>query len=266
MPDNNIISDDLTLLETAIREAGEIALKYYHSSARSWNKGDGTPVTEADLAVDEFLKSTLLRDRPDYGWLSEETADNSDRLSCERVWIVDPIDGTRSFVERTGEWCISIALVERGKPVLARVFRPLAQDMYGATPGGGATRNDETISTSKTHELENCRMMTRGRVLDSSRWETPWPHMQTGIATSLALRLCLVADGSFDGTIALGNKCDWDLAAGDLIVREAGGCVTNIDGNLLTYNRKETRQPGGVVAAGQSLHEKILQKTRSNNN
>ena len=262
MPGNKAISEDLLLLDDTIRQAGELALKYYNSSTRSWNKGDGTPVTEADLAVDELLKNALMKDRPDYGWLSEETADNSDRLSCERVWIVDPIDGTRSFVERTGEWCISIALVERGKPVLARVFRPLSQDMYGATPGGGATLNGEIITTSKRSDLENCRMMARKRALDPSRWERPWPHMQTGIATSLALRLCLVADGSFDGAIALGNKCEWDLAAGDLIVSEAGGCVTNIEGDLLEYNRQETRQPGGVVAAGRRLHEKILQQTK----
>ena len=264
MPGNKVISDDQSLLEQVIREAGDLALKYYNSSARSWNKGDGTPVTEADLAVDAFLKDALMRDRPDYGWLSEETTDNHERLSRERVWIVDPIDGTRSFVERTGEWCISIALVENGKPVLARVFRPLTQDMYGAVPGGGANLNGKLISTSGRMELENCRMMTRSRALASTRWKKSWPHMQTGIATSLALRLCLVADGSFDGTIALGNKCDWDLAAGDLIVREAGGYVTNIEGTRMAYNKQETRQPGGVIAAGRPLHEKILQQTKSN--
>lgn len=266
MPDSNVISDDQQLLEQTIREAGELALKYYNSSARSWNKGDGTPVTEADLAVDEFLKNALMQDRPDYGWLSEETTDNSERLGRDRVWIVDPIDGTRSFVERTGEWCISIALIEQGRPVLARVFRPLTQDMYGAVPGGGAKLNGNKITTTQRSELTNCRMMTRRRALQSSSWKKPWPHMETGIATSLALRLCLVADGSFDGTIALGNKCDWDLAAGDLIVQEAGGYVTNIDGNLLDYNRQETRQPGGVIAAGRPLHEKILHQLLDDNN
>ncbi|HFC05162.1 MAG TPA: 3'(2'),5'-bisphosphate nucleotidase CysQ [Rhizobiales bacterium] len=263
MPDNKVISDDRQLLDRAIRQAGELALKYYNSCTKSWDKSDGTPVTEADLAVDEYLKETLMQDRPDYGWLSEETTDNSDRLSRKRVWIVDPIDGTRSFVERTGEWCISIALVEEGKPVLARIFRPLANDMYEAVPGGGATLNGKIIVTTERQELENCRMMTRGRVLQSSRWSKPWPHMQTGIATSLALRLCLVADGRFDATIALGDKCDWDLAAGDLIVREAGGCVTNIFGQNLLYNQEQTRQPGGLVAAGKALHAKILQQTQS---
>ena len=263
MPGNSAIEQDQLLLEEVIREAGALALTYYNSSAKSWNKSDGTPVTEADLAVDEFLKTSLLKDRPDYGWLSEETTDDHQRLARERVWIVDPIDGTRSFVERTGEWCISIALVERGRPILARVFRPLAKDMYGAVPGSGATLNGDVISTTKRSRLENCRMMTRSRALQSPRWQKPWPHMQTGIATSLALRLCLVADGRFDGAIALGNKCDWDLAAGDLIVHEAGGCVTNIDGNRLSYNNEKTRQPGGLIAAGCLLHAKILQQTKS---
>jgi len=209
------------------------------------------------------LKNALMADRPDYGWLSEETTDNDDRLSRKRVWIIDPIDGTRSFVERTGEWCISAALVENGKPILARIFRPLEQDMYSAVPNGGAKLNGQTISTSTRSELENCRMMTRGRVLEPSKWETPWPHMQTGIATSLALRLCLVADGSFDATIALGSKCDWDLAAGDLIVREAGGCVSNIHGEEMLYNQRQTRQPGGLVAAGKPLFGKMLLQTKT---
>lgn len=263
MPGNDFRSDDEGLLDQAIRDAGALALKYYNSSAKSWDKSDGSPVTEADLAVDEFLKDALMKHRPDYGWLSEETTDNDDRLARKYVWIVDPIDGTRSFVERTGEWCISVALVENGKPIVARVFRPLAQDMYSAVPGGGATLNGEPIRTTNRDKLENCRMMTRGRVLDESKWNTPWPHMQTGIATSLALRLCLVADGSFDGTIALGNKCDWDLAAGDLIVREAGGCISNIYGQSLEYNQVETRQPGGLIAAGKPLFEKMLKQTKT---
>lgn len=252
------LQDDEALLDRAIRQAGELAMSFYNSSVKSWNKSDGSPITEADLAVDTFLKNALLKHRPDYGWLSEETADSDDRLTRSRVWIVDPIDGTRSFVERTGEWCISAALVEDGKPVLARVYRPLADHMYSATPNGGAYLSGKSICASNTDTLENCKMMTRGRVLESPRWKTPWPHMQTGIATSLALRLCLVADGSFDGTIALGDKCDWDLAAGDLIVREAGGCVTNIHGDTLAYNNKQTRQPGGLMVAGKNLHKKML--------
>ncbi len=263
MPGNNFSSDDEMLLDKAIRDAGAIALDYYNSSAKSWDKSDGSPVTEADIAVDEFLKTTLLKDRPDYGWLSEETTDNKDRLSCQRVWIVDPIDGTRSFVERTGEWCISVALVENGAPVLARIFRPLAQDMYSAVPGGGAKLNGKTIKTSVCEKLENCRLMTRGRVLDPVKWHQPWPHMQTGIATSLALRLCMVADGSFDGTIALGSKCDWDLAAGDLIVREAGGNISNLYGQKMIYNGEQTRQSGGLIAAGNPLFKLMIDQAKT---
>jgi len=262
LPASDARPDDVELLDQAIRQAGEIALKYYNSSAKSWNKDDGSPVTEADLAVDEFLKTSLLAERPDYGWLSEETTDDKQRLNCKRVWIVDPIDGTRSFVDRTGEWCISVGLVENGKPVVARIFRPITQDMYSAVPGGGAHLNGKPIKTTVRDRLANSRMMTRGRVLDPEKWHEPWPAMQTGIATSLALRLCLVADGSFDGTIALGNKCDWDLAAGDLIVREAGGRISNIYGQALTYNREQTRQPGGLIAAGVPLYDKMLEQAK----
>jgi len=263
LPGNKARSDDEKLLDQAVRDAGALALKFYNSSAKSWDKSDGSPVTEADIAVDAFLKNTLMKDRTGYGWLSEETTDNEARLSCQKVWIVDPIDGTRSFVERTGEWCISAALVENGKPVLAKIFRPLANDFYSAVSGGRATRNGKLISATVRDTLENCRLMTRGRVLDPAKWEKPWPHIQTGIATSLALRLCMVADGSFDGTIALGNKCDWDLAAGDLIVREAGGCISNIYGDKLTYNGRKTRQPGGLIAAGKPLFNIMLEQAKT---
>ncbi len=263
MPDSEVTSDDEKLLDQAIRDAGELALKYYNSATKSWDKSDGSPVTEADLAVDDFLKRALMKNRPDYGWLSEESTDNDERLSRHKVWIVDPIDGTRSFVERTGEWCISAALVANGKPILARIFRPLAGDMYGAVPGGGANLNGKPIKTTVRDTLENCRMMTRGRVLDPAKWDKPWPLMQTGIATSLALRLCLVADGRFDGTIALGNKCDWDLAAGHLIVQEAGGQISNIFGQELTYNQQQTRQPGGLIAAGNPLFNLMLEQAKT---
>jgi len=257
---SNIVSDE-QVLDRAIREAGALALDYHNSSAKSWNKADGSPVTEADMAVDAFLKEALLKDRPDYGWLSEETTDDLHRLTCDHVWIVDPIDGTRSFVERSGEWCISIALVKHGVPILARVFRPLADDMYGATIGSGSTLNGKTISTTDCQQLENCKMMTRGRVLAGEKWQKSWPPMQIDIAISLALRLCLVAEGRVDGTIALGGKCEWDLAAGDLIVREAGGQITNIEGEPMTYNNKNTRQSGGLIAAGPTLHQKILRQS-----
>ncbi len=260
MPGNKARSDDEKLLDQAVRDAGALAMQFYNSSAKSWDKSDGSPVTEADIAVDEFLKDALMKDRPDYGWLSEETTDTSDRLTCQHVWVVDPIDGTRSFIERTNEWSISIALLENNEPVLARIFRPVTQEMYSAVSGGGAMLNGTSIKVTNRDKLENCRMMTRGKVLKLSHWKKPWPPMQTGIITSLALRICLVADGSYDVTLTKGNESDWDLAAGDLIVREAGGCISDVYGKKLTYNGQQTQQSGGMIAAGKPLFNIMLEQ------
>jgi len=263
LPENKPSLDDEELIEQAIVQAGELALKFYHTSAKKWDKTDGSPVTEADIAVDEFLKKALLQHRPDYGWLSEETTDDKTRLACDRVWIVDPIDGTSAFVNRTDQWCISIALLEYGKITLARILRPLTNQMYRAKQAGGATLNNKKIHTSKRQTLSGCAMIGRKGVIESTRWAKPWPAMNIDCTTSLALRICLAADGHFDGAISMGKESDWDLAAADLIMREAGGNITNVYGNPIKYNQENPRQSDGVVAGGKTLQKQMLEITKT---
>ena len=239
---------DAQLLDEAVRGAGALALDYFRSGVSARDKKDGTPVTDADLAVDDFLNTPLGTARPEYGWLSEETADDPARLAKKRLWIIDPVDGTRAFVERTGQWSISAALVENGKPVIARIFRPLAGVMYAAEPGKGARANGVGIKVSGRTGLAGARLIARKRVFARHRWDKPWPPVETGLVTSLALRLCLVADGSYDGALALGDKCEWDLAAGDLILSEAGGKLCDAKGENFTYNRPAACRGGGIVA------------------
>ncbi len=253
-----MLERDAQLLDETVRKAGEIAADYYNAATRAWDKKDGTPVTDADIAVDTFLKRELMKARPDYGWMSEETADDLSRMQHKRIWIVDPIDGTRSFIERTSEWCIAAALIEDGRPVVARVYRPLEKAMYAAVVGKGATLDGEKISVSNRKHLERARIIAKQAALRSDRWATKWPYVETGIATSLALRLCFIADGTYDGTIAIGEKCDWDLSAGDLIVHEAGGIASGLRGDKFIYNREKTRQPNGMVAAGKDIYKQIL--------
>jgi myo-inositol-1(or 4)-monophosphatase len=254
-------NDDVSLLDEAVRKAGEIALEYYRTSAKFWAKGDGSPVTEADMAVDKFLRETLMTARPDYGWLSEETADNTDRLGKQRVWIVDPIDGTSAFVKRTDQWCVATALIEDGRPVLTRIFRPLGDEMYAAERGKGARLNGRKLAVSRQSVLSESRVMARFGAFKPDYWRTPLPDIRVDAVTSLALRLCLVADGRFDATLTIGRKSNWDLAGGDLMVHEAGGRMTNLAGELFSYNEKTTQQGGGMLAANSEIHQQLLDFT-----
>jgi len=245
-------------IEAAVREAGEIALRAFRSRTRSWSKHDGTPVSDADLAVDEFLKARLSGAYPEYGWLSEETADTAERLTRERLWVVDPIDGTSAFLSGGDGWCICVALVER--PVAAGVYKPLTGEYFTAEAGRGATLDGRPIRASRRTRLEGASIVVKPRVLTLDFWRKPWPGVKTAMTASIALRLCRVGAGEEDATFGIGPKSDWDLAAGDLIVHEAGGRMSDLEGRRMLYNRPETRQ-NGFVAAGSGLFDELVEQT-----
>lgn len=247
------LSEDAELLFGAVREAGSLALTLFQQNVRSWNKADGSVVTQADLAVDEFLKSALHDKRPSYGWLSEETADSAARLSCRRLWIVDPIDGTRSFASGGDEWCIGAALVEDGRPILAALYRPVGQAFYCAAKHHGAFRNDLPMQPRDGISVAGASLIGTGKALKAV----------TGVVASatpnipLLLRLAHVAAGQADIALSFGFKNDWDLAAGDLLVTEAGGRVSQLDGKEMIYNQPRPAQ-FGMVAAGKLRHSAVL--------
>lgn len=249
---------DLTLLIDAAHEAGRIATGFTGTTARKWDKPNGAgPVTEADLAVNEMLEDQLQSARPDYGWLSEETEDNADRLDRKRVFIVDPIDGTRSFVEGSDTWAHALAVVEDGIVTAGVVYLPLRDLMYVASVGQGAFLNGTRIAPSDLDDLNLADMLTTRPNMDPDHWrDADVPTFTRSHRPSLAYRMALVAQGRFDGMLTFRPSWEWDIAAGDLILREAGAICTDQTGAQMRFNNRHP-QVNGVVAAGPKLHTKI---------
>jgi myo-inositol-1(or 4)-monophosphatase len=259
-PDNE---EDAALLVAHVREAGAIARKFFGGPYKSWSKGRAGPVTEADLAIDDFLKKNLLAARPLYGWLSEETKDDRSRLGRARGFIVDPIDGTYGFLKGRPQFTVVAAVVTQSRPVAAAIYNPMTDEMYEAALAAGATKNGVPIHVAARADITGARLLTERSVIDGPGWATPWPadlHVET--RASAAYRMALVAEGAFDAMISLRPKCDWDIAAGDLIVAEAGGRVTAPDGGTLSYNGENVTHPG-AICAGPLLHAEILARLRS---
>lgn len=252
-----MLESDLDLLCGVARDAGTIATSFWRRSPRTWDKGaDAGPVTEADLTVNDMLKDRLLAARPDHGWLSEESDDSTDRLACQRVFIVDPIDGTRAFIAGEKTWSHSLAISENGRIIAAVVYLPLCNAMYCARAGGDALLNGKTIRVSDTSDLTGADVLCARANLDPTHWRGRAPALKCHFRPSLAYRLALVAQGRFDAMVTLRDTWEWDVAAGTLIVSRAGGLVSDRHGAQPEFNR---RQPvlAGLVAANRSLHTQI---------
>ena len=238
-----------------MREAGALALQTFRAQLKSWTKGASSPVSEADLAVDALLRERLLTIRP-VGWLSEETEDDPARLACDEIWVVDPIDGTRAYLAGRREWAISAALVSRGRPVVAALYAPALGEMFLAIAGSGATLNEVAINASGGPELAGAKFSGAKRRLDRLAAIEPAIEMMP-LTPSLALRLARVAMGAVDGAFAGPNSHDWDLAAADLLVHEAGGIITTLTGRPLIYNQPNPVHDA-LLAAGRARHAALL--------
>lgn len=251
--------DDLSLLIDAARNAGAVARGFVGATAKRWDKPDNAgPVTEADLAVNDLLLAELRGARPGYGWLSEETEDNTDRLGHERVFIIDPIDGTRSFVEGSDTWAHSLAVAEAGEVTAAVVYLPMRDMLYAASRGGGATLNGTPIRTSEIGDLAEATVLAARPALVAERWHGGAPPVfKRSYRPSLAYRMALVADASFDAMITLRRTWEWDIAAGTLIVAEAGGTCTTATGAPLRFNNPDPRVDG-IVAGGPMVQRALI--------
>jgi myo-inositol-1(or 4)-monophosphatase len=244
-----------------MREAGELARVTAARPFKRWTKGaDKSPVSEADIAVNDLLHAKLTQLAPHAGWLSEETEDDPAARAGSTVWIVDPIDGTRAFIAGRPDWTISVALVEDGRPALAALYAPVTEEMFLAGLGSGATRNGELIAVSSGSDLTGAKVAGPKRTLDTLARVTPTILPQPKVH-SLALRLTRVGSGDLDVAFSSGGSHDWDLAAADLLVHEAGGLLTDFAGRPLSFNRPHTVH-GALVAAGPARHGAFLALVR----
>jgi myo-inositol-1(or 4)-monophosphatase len=253
------LREDLDLLTVAAEEAGRLAVERRRKGLRVRSKPGGSPVTDADEAVDRFLTERLRAARPGYGWLSEETADDAERLSRERLFVVDPIDGTVAFIKNKPWWTVALAIVEDGAPVAAVVHAPVLGDTYAAVRGEGVRLNGTPVTVGDADALEDMAVLADPRLFDPLKWEEPWPELKVERRNSIALRMALVAAGGFDAAVAPSAKWDWDVAAGALLVAEAGGLVTDHLGVPFRFNQADPRQPG-LVCAAPALHALIVQR------
>jgi len=246
-----------TRLAAAVRDAGSLALSMFGKQIKNWTKGpSSSPVCDADIAVNDLLRERLIASDDACAWLSEESADDAARLGARHVWVVDPIDGTRAYIAGQPDWAISAALVEDGRPIAACLYAPALDEFFAARSGAGSMLNGTPIAATPGADLRDIRVIGPQKFLDQlSSAMLPFTRLPRG--HSLALRLVRVAQGAVDVAFAGGNSHDWDLAAADLLVHEAGGALTPLAGGTVVYNRPVPRH-GMLIAAGRDRHTALI--------
>jgi myo-inositol-1(or 4)-monophosphatase len=241
----------LSRVVEAATEAGALAMARWQGQFRRWEKAEGEPVCEIDLAVDVLLRERLREIDPQAGWLSEETIDDFTRLDHARIWVVDPIDGTRDYVRGRPGWAISVALIEHGQPRYGVLVAPARGESWVASAGGGATRNGVPLTASGQAGLEGARVPTDA----VAKWLPG--VVRVSKPNSIALRMAMVAAGEADFVATIGQGHEWDIAAAQLIATEAGAIVTDVNGAQITYNSPDS-EVYGMLAAAPGVHADAL--------
>ena len=245
------------LAERAAREAGAIVRRWYERGVGVAEKGPDNPVTGADLEANACIRALVAAAFPDDGWLSEETADSTERLRKRRVWVVDPLDGTKEFIQHIPEFCICIALVEDGRPVVAVEYNPAADRLYAAVRGQGTTVNGAPAQVSRTARVPDALVLASRSEDQRGEWDVFKGCVRVKLTGSVAYKLAELATGAADATFTLTPKNEWDLCAGSLLVEEAGGRVTDLEGAALRFNQAKTLRPG-MIASNGVLHAGLL--------
>lgn len=243
------VQSDLDLIRAAVAEASGIAMRYFRGDRAMdvrWKNGS-SPVSAGDFAVDRFLRETLMRARPDYGWLSEETTDArpETRQSAQRTFVVDPIDGTRAYIDGRDTWCISVAVVENGMSIAGVLECPALGLSYDALAGGGSRRNGQPLQMKPV--TEGPLVAAPKAILDEIGAAYPGGYRHHPHVPSLAYRLAMIADGTIDATVVKPKAHDWDIAAAGLLIGEAGGVLRTIDGRSLVLNGRNVVKPALVA-------------------
>jgi myo-inositol-1(or 4)-monophosphatase len=256
-------ASDLNLLLSAAQDAGEVALSFWRRDPRTWHKDDASPVTEADLAVNDRLAATLRAARPDYGWLSEETPDDAGdpggRLQRDRTFIIDPIDGTRAFVAGEDDFALALAVAEAGRVTAAVVHLPACGQTYAATCDGPATLNGLPL---RVRPAPATPVVMAGRPsVAPAHWPGGLPVIERRFRAAMQVRLCHLAEGRADAVLALNAVAEWDSGAGALIAARAGAIATDGDGYPLRFNQADVFGPG-LIVAGPALHADLIARRK----
>jgi len=256
-PDGNL-RHELALARRAARAAGAILRGHWRrGDYQIGSKGKDNPVTQADLEADRVLKRLLHDPFPGYGWLSEETADNQARLQCRRVWIVDPLDGTKEFIQGIPEFCVAVALVEEGHPVLGVTYNPITREMFWSARGMGCHLNTEPVRVTRTRVLHRARVLASRSETARGEWEVFQGRLKVSPTGSVAYKLALVAAGKGDATFTRSPKSEWDIASGAALLAEAGGTMTDIHGTMIRFNQRRVKV-AGMIADNTVLHEQLV--------
>jgi myo-inositol-1(or 4)-monophosphatase len=252
------LSRELALAKKAAHQAGEILRGHWHRGGYEiGSKGRDNPVTQADLEADRALKKFLHEPFPEYGWLSEETADTAERLKCSRVWIVDPLDGTREFIKGIPEFVVAIALVEDGVPVLGVTYNPIKREMFWGARGAGCHCNTRSVHVTRKRTIKKAHVLASRSETARGEWE-PFKHiLKISPTGSVAYKLAMVAAGKADATFTRSPKSEWDVASGAALILLGGGSVTDIDGKPLRFNRRNVKLKGMVADNGR-LHDELM--------
>ena len=240
---------ELKITIKAAKEAGDVILKYYKSKYEIKDKSYHNPVTTADKEADETIKKILMNNFPDYGWLSEETVDSSERLLKEKVWVVDPLDGTKEFIEGVPNFVVSIGLVKEGNPILGILYNPVTKELFFASKGEGAFLNNERISCSSKEKTEEMVILNSRSETQRGLWN-PYKDKFKVLEPigSVAYKLGLTAAAKADVFASLRPKNEWDICAGNCIINESGGKLIDLNGNQRKYNLEKTLIEPGLIA------------------
>jgi len=252
---------ELAVAVDAARAAGAIVRRWYEGNYTVRDKAHDSPVTEADLEANQCIHAAIHAAFPDDGWLSEETRDSAERLDKTRVWIIDPLDGTKEFINHIPEFCVCIGLVEHGVPVLGVEYNPVREELFAGARGSSVSLNGTPVRTSMQHELAAARMLASRSETDRGEWDEFKAELTIELTGSVAYKLALIAAGRGDATFSLTPKNEWDICAGAALIAEAGGQITDRYGKPLRFNQRDTRLPG-LIASNDVLYEPIIDLLR----
>ncbi|MFC1565922.1 3'(2'),5'-bisphosphate nucleotidase CysQ [Candidatus Neomarinimicrobiota bacterium] len=248
------MNNELKSAINAAKESGSIIMNYYKSKYEICDKSYHNPVTTADHAADKYLRETLTKAYPEYGWLSEETVDSKERISHSRTWVVDPLDGTKEFIEGVPHFVVSIALVEEGEPIIGVLYNPTSKELFTASKGKGAFLNGEKLSCSREKDFKNMVILNSRSETRNGLWEPySMDFKEQRAIGSVAYKLGLTSAAQADIFASLRPKNEWDICAGHCILREAGGEMVNLEGESITYNNEKTLITPGLIASNTDI-------------